>query len=71
MTPQQPIDDYRVAVEAARRAKIVVVFAWSRLRPVFGLPGDQNKLIASSTACLEIGNACSGSIIALRSASPP
>jgi beta-glucosidase len=46
VTPQQQQDNYRAAVDAARRAKVAVVFAWSRLRPVFGLPGDQDQLIS-------------------------
>lgn len=50
VTPQQQIGDYRAAVETARHAKVAVVFAWSRLRPVFGLPGDQDKLIADVAA---------------------
>lgn len=50
VTPQQQIDDYHAAVEAARRAKVAVVFVWSRLRPIFGLPGDQDRLIADVAA---------------------
>jgi len=50
VTPQQQQDNYRAAVDAARRAKVAVVFAWSRLRPVFGLPGDQDKLISDVAA---------------------
>jgi beta-glucosidase len=46
VTPQQQARNYRMAVEAARHAKVAVVFAWSRLRPDFDLPGDQDKLIA-------------------------
>ena len=32
---------------AARSSKVAVVFAWSRNRPLFGLPGDQDRLIAA------------------------
>jgi beta-glucosidase len=44
-TPQQLEANYRAAIDAARQARTAVVFAWSRTRPVFGLPGDQDKLI--------------------------
>jgi beta-glucosidase len=50
VTPQQQADNYRAAIEAARRAKTAIVFAWSRTRPVFGLPGDQEKLIRDVAA---------------------
>ena len=45
VTPERQAANYRAAIEAARRAKTAVVFAWSRTRPVFALPGDQDKLI--------------------------
>lgn len=50
VTPQQQAQNYRAAVEAARNAKTAVVFAWSRTRPVFDLPGDQDKLIRDIAA---------------------
>ena len=50
MTPQQQAENYRAAIEAARNAKTAVVFVWSRTRPVFGLPGDQEKLIREVAA---------------------
>jgi beta-glucosidase len=50
VTPQQQTDNYNAAIEAARHAKTVIVFAWSRTRPVFGLPGDQDKLIRDVAA---------------------
>jgi len=50
VTPQQQADNYGAAIEAARQAKTAVVFAWSRTRPVFGLPGDQDKLIRDVAA---------------------
>ncbi len=50
VTPQQQADNYRAAIEAARQAKTAIVFAWSRTRPVFGLPGDQDKLIRDVAA---------------------
>jgi beta-glucosidase len=50
MTPDQRNADHKAAVAAARAAKTVVVFAWSRGRPDFALPGDQNQLIAEIAA---------------------
>jgi beta-glucosidase len=50
VTPQQEMDNYRTAIEAAQKAKTAIVFAWSRTRPVFGLPGDQDKLIRDVAA---------------------
>jgi len=50
VTPAQQAENYAVAIEAAKRAKTAVVFAWSRTRPVFGLPGDQEKLIRDVAA---------------------
>ena len=48
--PEQRQADHEHAIEAARHAKIAVVFAWTRLEPVFGLPGDQDKLIEEVAA---------------------
>ena len=45
VTPQQQADNYSAAIDAAKQARTAIVFAWSRTRPVFGLPGDQDKLI--------------------------
>jgi len=50
VTPQQQAADYDEAIQAARQSKTAIVFAWSRNRPVFGLPGDQDKLIAAVAA---------------------
>lgn len=50
VTPQQQAENYRAAIEAARKAKTAVVFVWSRTRPVFGLPGDQDQLIRDVAA---------------------
>jgi beta-glucosidase len=50
VTPSQQAENYRVAIQAAQQAKTAVVFAWSRTRPVFGLPGDQDKLIRDVAA---------------------
>jgi beta-glucosidase len=50
VTPQQLTENYRAAIEAARKARTAVVFVWSRTRPVFGLPGDQDQLIRDIAA---------------------
>jgi len=44
-TPEQRKADHDAAISAAKSAKVAVVFAWTRLEPVFGLPGDQDKFI--------------------------
>ena len=38
------------AIAAARSSKVAVVFAWSRNRPAFALPGDQDRLIEEVAA---------------------
>jgi beta-glucosidase len=45
MTPAQRREDHQAAIAAAKAARTVVVFAWTRGRPDFVLPGGQNKLI--------------------------
>lgn len=49
-TPEQRQADHDAAITAAKKAKTAVVFAWTRLQPVFGLPGDQDKLIEEIAA---------------------
>ncbi len=49
-TPKQRATDYADAIKAAKSAKVAVVFVWTRLKPVFGLPGDQNKLVEQVAA---------------------
>ncbi|WP_231737759.1 beta-glucosidase [Terracidiphilus gabretensis] len=49
-TPEQRKADHEAAIEAAKHAKTAVVFLWTRLQPVFGLPGDQNKLVEEIAA---------------------
>jgi beta-glucosidase len=44
-TPEQRAADHDHAIAAAKSAKVAVVFLWTRLEPVFGLPGDQDKLV--------------------------
>jgi beta-glucosidase len=50
VTPEQQIADYAAAVRTAKYAKTAIVFAWSRDRPNFGLPGDQDQLIQDVAA---------------------
>jgi beta-glucosidase len=49
-TPERRKADYEAAIAAAKNAKVAVVFAWTRLHPTFGLPGDQDKLIEEVAA---------------------
>jgi len=50
VTPAQRAADYAEAVRVAGSARKAVVFVWSRGRPVYQLPGDQNQLIADIAA---------------------
>ncbi len=49
-TPTQRQADHDAAIAAAKKAKTAVVFVWTRLTPVFGLPGDQDKLVEEIAA---------------------
>ena len=49
-TPEQRKADHKAAIAAARNAKVAVVFLWTRLSPVFGLPGKQNELVEEVAA---------------------
>ena len=50
MTPDQRKANHETAIAAAKSAKTVVVFAWTRGKPDFALPGDQNQLIEEIAA---------------------
>jgi beta-glucosidase len=50
MTPEARVAAHAQAIEAARNAHTVVVFVWTRGQPVFGLPGEQNKLVEEVAA---------------------
>jgi beta-glucosidase len=50
VTPAMKKAAFDAAVDAARHAKTAVVFAWSRNRPSFGLPGEQDRLIEAVAA---------------------
>jgi beta-glucosidase len=49
-TPEQRQADHEHAIAVAKNAKVAVVFLWTRLNPVFGLPGEQNKLVEEIAA---------------------
>ena len=49
-TPEQRKADHEAAIAAAKNAKVAVVFVWTRLHPVFGLPGEQDKLVEEVAA---------------------
>jgi beta-glucosidase len=49
-TPEQRVADHEQAIAAVKAAKVAIVFVWTRLQPVFGLPGDQNKLVEEVAA---------------------
>ena len=49
-TPEQRKADHEAAIAAAKNAKVAVVFLWTRLQPVFGLPGEQDKLVEEVAA---------------------
>ncbi len=44
-TPAQRESDHSAVLQAARSAKTAVVFTWTRGKPAFALPDDQDKLI--------------------------
>jgi beta-glucosidase len=48
--PEQRKADHEAAIAAAKASKTAVVFAWTRGRPDFGLPGEQDKLISEVAA---------------------
>jgi beta-glucosidase len=50
MTPEQRKADHESAIATAKSAKTAVVFVWSRGKPDFALPGDQDKLIEEIAA---------------------
>ena len=49
-TPESRQADHEAAILAAKRAKTAVVFCWTRGKPDFALPGDQDKLVAEIAA---------------------
>jgi beta-glucosidase len=63
-TPEQRKADHAAAVNAAKNAKIAVVFVWTRVQPVFGLPGEQNKLVE------EVASVNPNTIVVLNTSQP-
>jgi beta-glucosidase len=50
MTPDQRVRSHQAAIDAAKSAHTAVVFLWTRGKPNFVLPGEQDKLIEEITA---------------------
>jgi beta-glucosidase len=63
-TPEQREADHAAALAAAKSAKTAVVFAWTRGKPAFALPGDQDKLIE------EIAEVNPNTIVVLNTSQP-
>jgi len=63
-TPEQRQADHEAAIAAAKSAKVAVVFVWTRLHPVFGLPGEQDKLVE------EVAAANPNTIVVLNTSQP-
>ena len=49
-TPESRQADHDAAIAAAKSAKTAVVFVWTRGKPDFALPGDQDKLVSEIAA---------------------
>ncbi len=45
LTPDQRRRDHQEAIDAAKNAHAAVIFLWTRGKPNFGLPGEQDKLV--------------------------
>lgn len=50
MTPEAREQKHAEAIAAARTAHTAVVFLWTRGKPAFGLPGDQDRLVEEIAA---------------------
>ncbi len=50
MTPEARAAAHQAAIDAAKKAHTAVVFLWSRGKPAFGLPGEQDKLVEEIAA---------------------
>jgi beta-glucosidase len=64
MTPEARERDHQAAIAAAKSARTAVVFAWTRDKPHFRLPGDQDKLIE------EIAAANPNTVVVLNTSQP-
>jgi beta-glucosidase len=50
MTPEERTRNHQAAIETAKNAHTAVVFLWTRGRPDFALPGEQDKLVEEIAA---------------------
>ena len=64
MTPAARLQRHAEAIAAARSAHTAVVFLWTRGKPVFGLPGEQNRLVE------EIAAANPNTVVVLNTSQP-
>ena len=64
MTPEARQQRHADAIAAARSAHTAVVFLWTRGKPNFGLPGEQDKLVE------EIANANPNTVVVLNTSQP-
>ncbi len=64
MPPERRKADHAAAIAAAAKAKTAIVFAWTRDKPKFGLPGDQDRLIE------EVAAANPNTIVVLNTSQP-
>ena len=64
MTPAERDAKHAEAIAAAKAAHTAVVFLWTRGKPVFGLPGDQDKLVE------EIARVNPNTIVVLNTSQP-
>jgi beta-glucosidase len=50
LTPEQRRANHQAAIAAAKNAHTAVVFLWTRGKPAFALPGEQDKLVEEIAA---------------------
>ncbi len=50
LTPEQRQRDHAAAIDAAKNAHTAIVFLWTRGKPVFTLPGKQDRLVEEIAA---------------------
>jgi beta-glucosidase len=50
MTPELRESNHKAAIDAAKKAHTAVVFVWTRGKPDFALPGEQDKLVEEVAA---------------------
>ncbi len=62
--PEQRQADHQAAIDAARHAKVAVVFVWARRAPAFALVGEQDRLVE------EVAAANPNTIVVLNTSQP-